>query len=706
MRFGTRSFTRQPLAAAVLVVALGVVLTSPEETWAAPPRSLAGLWRYSPTYAPSARTLPAGGASMKVPSNWTRQGWDRDGTLWFVRTVEVPAGAQSWRLALDGVDYRCEVYWDGQLLASHTGYFAPFVVPLPSRSGEHVLAIAVDSPREPARAWSLRKTLIKGVLSHHDTRPGGAWSPDGQDATTGGIWGDVRLEPATTAWLDHPRATTLRASAEAAELALTSHVTPLTSAPVAVAWQVRSPRGAVVADGAWTGSGAMRVAVAVPRPERWWPRELGAPALYTLTLRAGTDQVTTRFGIRTVTRDDRARYRINDTPVFLRGTNYIGSLYLSELDRAAVKRDLELMVRANVNAIRVHAHVTSPAFYDLADELGLMVWQDFPLQWGYDDSPAFAAEAARQLGDMLQLLGGHPSVIHWSAQNEAPWSSEWMVYKYPDYDPDQNRRLSTALAAVLDTDPSRPSQVNSGSAEHAWMGWYSGKYQDFARPQAHPVLTEYGAQALPELATLRTILRPEQLWPLEPNLPAWHYHNFQDHELFNIAKVPRAKSLAELITSTQAYQARLVQFAAESLRRQAWQPITAIFQFMFVEHWPSMNWGVVDYLRRPKPGYEALRRAYQPVLAIAYAYRKGALRLHVVNDRPNPEDVLIVATRELAGKVTYRRRLSVRLPGGAATAADGELSPPSSGEALRLIVTDLRNHPISENYYAPGYFAD
>ncbi len=668
--------------------------------------SLGGVWRIARSYQPGARQLPQGEGGLVVPSNWHTQGLEHEGVLWLVRKVDVTSHAPAWRLELGGCDYRCEVYWDGALAGSHTGYFAPFSVPVAATPGEHTLAIKVESPRETSRAWSLHKTLIKGVLSHHDTRPGGAWSPDGQDANTGGLWGAVHLVPATTAWLDRPRATTLRLEAGRAELALTAQVTPVASAAAQVRWSVLSPAGAEVASGSWSGTGPLRASVVLPNPELWWPRELGASPLYTLRLRAGTDEATTRFGIRTVERDPNSRYLFNGQPLFLRGTNYIGSLYLATLDRAAVQRDLELMLRANLNAVRVHAHVTSPAFYEVADELGLLVWQDFPLQWGYEDTPAFTAEATRQLGEMLAHLGGHPSVIHWTAQNEAPWSSEWMTYKYPLYDPDQNRALSAALSAVLATDSTRPSQANSGTAEHAWMGWYSGSYRDFARPQAHAILTELGAQALPRLSTLRTILRPEQLWPLERNLPVWEYHNFQKHELVNIAKVPLGDTLASLITNTQAYQARLLQFSIEALRRQAWQPMTGVFQFMFVEHWPSMNWGVVDYLRQPKPGYFALQRAFQPILPIAYAHQKGSLRLHVVSDRPKAESVIVTASRERNGKVTYQRSLRQTLTPGAVTLVEGALARPGPGEGLRLLVTTPDNRVLAENFYAPGYFAD
>src|SRR6185295_5103159 len=130
------------------------------------------------------------------------------GVVWLARGVDVPDGG-AWRLELGGVDYHCDVYWDGARIGGHVGYFAPFSVAVPAGAGRHELAIRVDSPSETTASWSLHKQLIKGVLSHHDTRPGGAWTPEGQDANTGGIWGDVRLASARTAWIDDVHVTTL-----------------------------------------------------------------------------------------------------------------------------------------------------------------------------------------------------------------------------------------------------------------------------------------------------------------------------------------------------------------------------------------------------------------------------------------------------------------------------------------------------------------
>ena len=107
------------------------------------------------------------------------------------------------------------------------------------------------------------------------------------------------------------------------------------------------------------------------------------------------DERIVRFGVRSITRDDDWTFSLNGRRIYLRGTNYIATQWLSQADRAFYARDLRLMVDANLNSIRVHAHLERPEFYDLADEMGILVWQDFPLQWGYTDTARLPRRGAR-----------------------------------------------------------------------------------------------------------------------------------------------------------------------------------------------------------------------------------------------------------------------------------------------------------------------
>ena len=141
----------------------------------------------------------------------------------------------------------------------------------------------------------------------------------------------------------------------------------------------------------------------------------------------------------------------------------------------------------------------------------------------------------------------------------------------------------------------------------------------------------------------KTIIPASHLWPKttaadDPGWTLWKYHNFQPFQTFKFAGIARGNNIKQMIRNTQAYQSQLVATAAESYRRQRYQPVTALFQFMFVET-ALYQLGVVDYLRKPKAGYFALKRAYQPILPsiepVTAQWMSGAaatLRLWAIND--------------------------------------------------------------------------
>ena len=92
------------------------------------------------------------------------------------------------------------------------------------------------------------------------------------------------------------------------------------------------------------------------------------------------------------------------------------------------------------------------------------------------------------------------------------------------------------------------------------------------------------------------------------------YHDFQYHETFNVAGVELGQSWAEFVENSQTYQARLLKYALEHYRRAKYEALGGMFQFMFMDCWPSITWSVVGYNRVPKKGYHVLQQCYQPIL--------------------------------------------------------------------------------------------
>jgi beta-mannosidase len=603
-------------------------------------------------------------ASISVPGNWYLQGKDHSGVAWYRHHFQVDRQLQDKvvQLVFDGVDYTADVWINGQYLGFHEGYFQPFQFDISKYlkyDSDNVIAVKVNSPfEETPRIWSLHKRIIKGVLSHHDTRPGGAWDARGQDQNTGGIWAGVRLQISDQITIVSQQVTPqLAANLNAAIAKVDLTILNPGSHPLStqIALQLHPHNFSGTAElpirqeqRLNPGLNHITVNLSIRNPHLWWTWEKGRPDLYdvrTQILMASKilDAKNSAFGFRSIRYSPHSQvWELNGQRTFLRGTNYIASQWLSEMTPAKYKQDLQLMQAANINAVRVHAHIEEQEFYRLCDELGVLVWQDFPLQWGYSDSSEFVTEATHQAKDMVTMLYNHPSVFAWCIHNEPPWDATWMKSKYPDYNPKQNQVLDeTIYNSLLPLDRTRHLAMVSSTNEHPWWGWYSGQWQDYGKPTKNPLITEFGAQALPNLDSLQQIFTATELFPDTPEkLAKWKYHNFQPHETFNIAKVPMGKNIQEFISNTQQYQAQLVQFAAESYRRQRYQPVSAIFQFMFVEDWPSVNWGIVDYWRKPKPGFEALKLAYQPVLpSIAgtqqQSWKQGQtvpLELWLVND--------------------------------------------------------------------------
>ncbi|WP_420299825.1 glycosyl hydrolase 2 galactose-binding domain-containing protein [Edwardsiella tarda] len=697
--------------------------------------SLDGAWRTHDANPPfdTLATLPASASAwrtLRVPANWYSQGLDHQGALWYQREFTLPplAADRMATLIFNGVDYRADIWLNRRYLGAHQGYFQRFALDGSEALQRHNrLLVRVDSPFEaPGTVWPLHKRLIKGILNQHDTRPGGAWSPQGQDANSGGIWQPVRLKISRRAAIDNLLLTP-RFSADGRQATLNLRLDYRAQAAMPATLTLRMiPYNFVGRHYRLTvpvtlqRDGTLEAQMALPRVTRWWPDGYGYPALYQVRVALNDDhgmmddvqQVT---GIRQFRQDVATQaWYINGKRIFLRGTNYIASPWLGQVSAADYRRDLLLMKRAHINTVRIHAHVAGQALYRQADELGMMLWQDMPLQWGYDDSPAFAAEAARQATALVRQFGSHPAIIVWVGQNEPPFNAPWMKEMFADWQPNLNRQLAQRVADALGQDSSRGLHPWSRVDEHFWQGWYFGKISDVLKPAYRPIITEFGAQALPALPTLMTIIPPADRWPAstDPRDPAWRvwmYHNFQPSNTFGLAGVKRGKDLASFIYNTQLNQAHIIQLAGESYRRQRFRPVTTLMQFMFSESWPSMNWAVVDYTRQPKPGYFALQRAFQPILPsiepITLTWRVGQpghAALWAINDtwRAHPASRLVWQLRQ-GGVSLEHGELRFDLPADSGQKLRQIQATPRDQQDLWLYATlyDAQGKTLGENSY-------
>jgi beta-mannosidase len=410
--------------------------------------------------------------------------------------------------------------------------------------------------------------------------------------------------------------------------------------------------------------------VTVDQPRLWWPHSLGDQPLEQVTVDVVDGDGTTsdsrdfRTGLRQVSMSKWV-LSVNGERLFLKGSNQGPTrMALGEATEEELARDVALAKDAGLDLLRVHAHVTRPELYDAADEAGILLWQDLPLQWGY--ARGVRKQAVRQAAEAVQMLGHHPSVAIWCGHNE-PMALDIE----PGVEFSRTRVAARAAIAqelpswnktVLDhsikraleqADGSRPVIAHSGvfphpgsggTDTHTYFGWYHGEERDFPRamaswPRLARFVSEFGAQAVPNTDDF---MEPDR-WPDLDWERLWRTHALQRFAFDRYVPPADYASLDEWRAATQRYQATVIKHHVETLRRLKYRPTGGFCQFSFADAHPSVTWSVLDHVRVPKAGFNALRDACRPVIVVAdrpkERYAPGealALDVHVVNDLRKP----------------------------------------------------------------------
>ncbi len=572
-----------------------------------------------------------------IPSNWELEGLSNfSGSVWFYKTLSFHRKDDKlFLLEFNGVDYFADVYLNGKFIGHHEGYFQKFYIDVSetlSGAKTNHLFVRVTSPfEEPGKVWPLKKKLIKGIFNHHDCRPGGWDLERGQDKNTGGIWNDINLIAVKSSYITNLRIQSRLNEDNSKALIkviadfITNLIEPETNI---VNIELKSPEGKILKyqKEVYLDSvtKSFSFVVEVENPKLWWTWDLGGPNLYQINFEGESIPFTEEsFGIREVSLDDQKVFYLNGKKLFLRGTNVIPEQFLSRLTEKKIERQVKMIREANLNIIRMHAHVNRKEYYDRCDRAGILVWQDFALQWTYDESPEFIENASKQISDMVKLNFNHPSIAFWCCHNEPG---------------EQIKTLDPFLYdAVLSIDNSRIVRLASNYEEHPYDGWYWGNKEHFAACPMGPIVTEFGAQALPALSSLKKIMNDEEI--NEPIWGKWKYHNFQYEQTFHIAKIERGETVCDFINNSQQYQADYIRTAVDFYRREKFNKVSGIFQFMFIDCWESVSWSVVDFYERKKPGYYALQKSMQPLYVSVkvmrdtyFAGQKLMIDLWIIND--------------------------------------------------------------------------
>jgi beta-mannosidase len=587
---------------------------------------------------------------VRVPWHWQLEdefsGYEGY-VLYRARFAAAPASEGEYvSLRFGGVYYSARVWLNGTYLGAHEGYFSPFEFDCAESvvEGENVLLVEVYSPEEPEE--NDRETI------------GGVWARwDGMDPgiNPGGIFrgaslvrsGKVRIrsvgvnaDPSGNGLvvldLYGRRASEVEISGRIQALGFDSPGTEF--------------RRVVRIE---PGENEVYASFFLRRPRLWWTWDRGEQHLYELVLTCGGSEERVRFGVRSVELRDWQVY-LNGERIFMRGINYVPTdAYPARASEERLKATASLVRDASMNAVRVHAHVSEEAFYGACDELGILIFQDFPLQWTHRRTVLEPATA--QAKEMARNLRNHPSVGIYLAHDEPFYvvpPEKWSVLTLartaaevlsPRWVLWQRRVLAPAVVgAIHEVDDSRPVIEAAGhplTTNHLYFGWYYGRFRDLERvvrvlPGLSRLPTEYGAQALPDPATL------EEIWP-DGEPPNWRLlstkYRLQSERMQRYVRWEGDR--LEYVRGSQSYQAELLKHATELFRRRKYRPTGGAFAFMLNDPAPAISWSVVDWKHRPKAAYRVLAAAMRPVIVCSEYPNEGypagtalSLPLFVIND--------------------------------------------------------------------------
>jgi beta-mannosidase len=500
------------------------------------------------------------------------------------------------------------------------------------------------------------------------------WGPT---LVTAGIWRPVRLERWSTARLADVRPlVTVAGGTGRVEVHIEVERTAQgADRPLAVQAAV----GGVRTRGTVEGTRAV-LTLEVPDVSLWWPRGYGEQPLYDLELdlvedgpgQRRLDSWQRRIGFRTVELDRSADEHgtgftlvVNGVRVFARGVNWIpDDVFPSRITPGRYRTRLRQAAEAGVDLVRIWGGgiYEDDAFYDVCDELGLMVWQDFLFACAaYPEEQPLRGEIEAEARDNVVRLMPHPSLVLWNGNNENLWGFRDWEWE-PELAGDSwggGYYLDLLPRVVAELDPTRPYTAGSpwsGSwdhhpndpahgTHHSWEVWNRRDYAEY-RDSVPRFVAEFGWQAPPAMATLRRALPGERFAPDSPGM--LHHQKAEDGNGKLNRGLERHFAMPEGDFDrwhylTQVVQARAVAAGIEHWRSH-WPVCAGTVVWQLNDCWPVSSWAAVDGDGRLKPLYHELRRVYADRLLTLQPDEGGPV-LAVVNQGAEPWHARVVLRR-------------------------------------------------------------
>ncbi len=591
-------------------------------------------------------------------------------------------------LVFDGLDGPAKIYLNGKLVLTGTNSFRIWRVAAKGllHAGKNELRVEFASPVKAAEEiaakdpWQAKtRTAAKTYLRKPAYEYGWDWGPT---FVTSGIWRAVRLEAWEKVRISDFAIRQRDVAKDVARIDAQVEVEADNAATASIAVDYRghgerlagkAPSVAVIAS-LHPGINLIDVPIEMRQPKLWWPAGYGEQARYDFTAHvltrtaqgeSSSEDRTVTTGLRSIVLDRHPdqwgrsfQFLVNGVPVFAKGADVIPFDSFPNLVKTAdYRRILESARDANMNMIRHWGggYYETDEFYQICDELGIMVWQDF--MFGNDWQPGtydFKLNIEAEAEDQIRRLRNHPSIVIWCGNNETEVALNWeprtqlpaqvKFQMWQDYLTEFSgilARVEARLEPEIPYWPSSPSadyeEINqhyqSGDA-HVWDVWH-GRVP-FSRYEQHNerFITEYGFQSFPEMRTVESFTEPADRASIFTPVMLAHQKNNEGNAIIHdylLKDYPEPKDFASFLYASQVLQAEGIKIGAEHFRRSRPEIMGSIF-WQLNDCWPVASWSSIDSFGRWKALQYYARRFYAPVLVSPHL-EDGSVKVYIVSDK-------------------------------------------------------------------------
>ena len=582
------------------------------------------------------------------------------------------------RICFEGVDTFANIYINGNLIISSNNMFHPWTADVKEflKAGQNELTVKFRSPLDEvsSKMESLNYTLPAdndqaGKTSPHTRKApyhyGWDWGPS---LVSSGIWKDVCLMGYDEWYINNLIVSNKQCNLSEAKLEVEVHIYSKIKDVIKI--NISEPKSGVdqtMSTEIVKGLNTFKHEVVIQKPDLWWPAGHGNQPLYDFNVNVESENFSEskakRIGIRDVfikrskdSRGESFEIYVNDTPIFSKGANWIpADSFTTRLTRQDYKKLILSATEANMNTLRVWGGgIYEPdCFYELCDEFGILVWQDFMFACSmYPADKDFLKSVEKEARYQVNRLKSFACIILWCGNNEI--ASGWLSWGWKEELPktiwDDYKKLFHVLLPEVcnEIDPSRlywPSspghdlnlpkedQIYGKGDNHYWGVWHSGEDFEGFEQNIGRFMSEYGMQSFPSIKTINSFSKKEDQSIDSAVMNAHQKASLGTKNLLMyIEKYYLMPSqFTNVVELSQIMQADAIKFAVESHRRNMPFCMGTLY-WQFNDCWPGISWSSIDYRGDWKALHYAARDFYSPVL-ICIKKNQNNLDFFIINDQ-------------------------------------------------------------------------